>query len=269
MTPIPRCQEARKTHLLVLQHGLWGTNQDWDRVISALNKKLDATVLVHATAINKRVRSKDGVDLCGKRLAQEIRMIASTREDLRELSLVGLSLGGLICRYTAAELLDADTGLMAGSLKPAHYISIASPHLGCSQFPGLINSAGFYSWEDMHHEMSAFARWGLLMHKALLTVAPRMPSWVLHPAAGPSCQQLFLKASGRPTPKPFPPLPQNTYVLTPSPTESPTHQRAGLFPISPSPILPAPSLILLLPSPLSRAGMEAFGRRPAALSSSP
>ena len=39
--------------------------------------------------------------------------------------------GGLIARYAAGRLYDPATGLVAG-LRPRHYISIASPHLGCT-----------------------------------------------------------------------------------------------------------------------------------------
>lgn len=44
-------------------------------------------------------RSMAGIDVCGQRVADEILQIASEHPSLEHLSLVGLSLGGIICRY--------------------------------------------------------------------------------------------------------------------------------------------------------------------------
>ena len=73
----------------------------------------------------------DGIDACGERLAAEIRVVLAKHPSLREISLFGHSLGGLIARYAAGRLYDPATGLIAG-LRPRHYVSIASPHLGCT-----------------------------------------------------------------------------------------------------------------------------------------
>lgn len=42
---------------------------------------------------------------------------------------MGHSLGGVLARYAAGVLYDPATGTMCG-LKPRHYISLASPHMG-------------------------------------------------------------------------------------------------------------------------------------------
>lgn len=39
-------------------------------------------------------------------------------------------MGGLIARHAAGHLFDERTGLIAG-LQPAHFITMATPHLGC------------------------------------------------------------------------------------------------------------------------------------------
>ena len=39
-------------------------------------------------------------------------------------------MGGLLVRYAAGRLYQPDTGLIAG-LKPMHFLTLASPHLGC------------------------------------------------------------------------------------------------------------------------------------------
>lgn len=43
---------------------------------------------------------------------------------------VACSMGGLICRYAAGALFDNDSKRVAG-LKPAHFLTMATPHLGC------------------------------------------------------------------------------------------------------------------------------------------
>ena len=95
-----------------------------------------------------------GIDACGERLAGEIRAVIVQHPSLQEISFISHSLGrqplldtrhwhyrtnrehaalpgGLISRYAAGRLYDPATGLVAG-LRPRHYISIASPHLGCT-----------------------------------------------------------------------------------------------------------------------------------------
>ena len=43
--------------------------------------------------------------------------------------------GGLIARYAIGKLYDPHARRVAG-LRPAHYMSIAAPHLGCDGFSG-------------------------------------------------------------------------------------------------------------------------------------
>jgi hypothetical protein len=44
------------------------------------------------------LRSQAGIDVCAERLADEIRDIKAEHPSLEFISLVGLSIGGLICR---------------------------------------------------------------------------------------------------------------------------------------------------------------------------
>ena len=115
---------------------------------------------------NARRLTLDGIDVCASRLAAEVRAaVAEERKKfgeearLERVSFVGHSMGGLIARAAVAELLDnelLDTGdgdgkggdegeeggartatattkklTLAGGLLPAHFVSIATPHLGC------------------------------------------------------------------------------------------------------------------------------------------
>lgn len=73
----------------------------------------------------------EGIDACGERLAAEIKEIAHANPSLRYISMLGHSMGGLMLRYAAGQLYDPGTGLMAARLEPMHFITMASPHLGC------------------------------------------------------------------------------------------------------------------------------------------
>lgn len=72
-----------------------------------------------------------GIDVCGARLAEEVLQVVSSHPSLTTISLMGHSMGGLIARYALGLLANPKTCKVAG-LSPGHFISIASPHLGCS-----------------------------------------------------------------------------------------------------------------------------------------
>lgn len=72
-----------------------------------------------------------GIDVCGQRLAQEVLRLVSTTPSLTTISFMGHSMGGLIARCAIGLLTDPSSSTVAG-LEPCCYISIATPHLGCS-----------------------------------------------------------------------------------------------------------------------------------------
>lgn len=72
-----------------------------------------------------------GIDVCGQRLAVEVQQLVSNTPSLTAISFIGHSMGGLIARYAIGLLSDPTTGTVAG-LQAGCYVSIASPHLGCS-----------------------------------------------------------------------------------------------------------------------------------------
>ena len=87
-----------------------------------------------ARATRQRTRphpqTYQGIDTCGDRLVEEVEALVAQNPTLRYISLLGHSMGGLLVRYAAGHLYNPSTGLMAG-LRPVHYISMATPHLGC------------------------------------------------------------------------------------------------------------------------------------------
>eukprot|EP00899_Mesostigma_viride_P002772 jgi/Mesvir1/12496/Mv08108-RA.1 len=152
-------------HLVVLANGLFGSKADWDWTSKRLQERLGPGTFVYVSEANSYLQTFEGVDVAGTRLAEEVRQISRRSPSLQSLSLVGHSLGGLICRYAAAclyspeaaigvkeeaavavgadKLVSATVGGGGASrpddfrpfegLRPLHYVSLSSPHLGSVQ----------------------------------------------------------------------------------------------------------------------------------------
>lgn len=118
------------THLWILVNGLFGYPANWDVINSLLLTHLDKHHnLIHVSSSNQYLDTYHGIDICGQRLSHEIVSIIAKHSTLREISIIGHSMGGLISRYAIGLLFDPDKGTIAG-LRPIHYISLATPHLG-------------------------------------------------------------------------------------------------------------------------------------------
>lgn len=94
-------------HLIVVQHGLWGNPGQLQYLCD-----LFRTSFAHAVVINSAVSTSqltfDGIDCCGDRLVTLVESIVEehARQGLTvaKISLIGYSLGGLICRYAVGKL---------------------------------------------------------------------------------------------------------------------------------------------------------------------
>ena len=90
-------------HLVVLCHGMLGYSTD----LTYLGKQLeDLQFIVLYSTVNEGSLSLDGVVECAERLVQEIRGVIAQNTQLKEISLIGNSFGGLLVRYAAKILLD-------------------------------------------------------------------------------------------------------------------------------------------------------------------
>lgn len=136
-------------HLVVMVNGLYGSSADWKFAAEQFVKRLPGKVYVHRSECNHSKLTYDGVDLMGERLAEEVRQVIQRRRNLRKISFVAHSLGGLISRYAIGKLYedsvreepclnmdmhsDQDNiyrgGMIAG-LEPVNFIASATPHLG-------------------------------------------------------------------------------------------------------------------------------------------
>jgi len=113
------------THLIVFVNGLYGSSANWDVICEELSAALGGESggapegageeaaaegggrrpppppLLHASQANSRTGTYDGIDVCGGRLAEEVRSVAAAHPSLTRVSFVGHSLGGLIARCVA------------------------------------------------------------------------------------------------------------------------------------------------------------------------
>jgi len=141
-------------HLIVLSHGLMGSKGDLQNLALLLNKKSQGSALVHLSDSNSFSKTLEGIEIGGKRLAEEIREILALHSTIREISFVGNSLGGLYARWAVSELFRVEEGekgspegaekLIIGLkcskerrnkyLVPKHFMTIATPHLGVRSF---------------------------------------------------------------------------------------------------------------------------------------
>ncbi|KAI1362655.1 putative serine esterase-domain-containing protein [Xylaria arbuscula] len=119
-------------HLCVLVHGLWGNPNHMNQVAKALRAAYteDELYLLLAKR-NSGNFTYDGIELGGERVCaeieEEIESIRKRGGNIRKLSIVGYSLGGLVARY-AIGLLSAKGVL--DHVEPVNFTTFATPHLG-------------------------------------------------------------------------------------------------------------------------------------------
>ncbi|KAH9563219.1 hypothetical protein CY35_05G113700 [Sphagnum magellanicum] len=150
---------VRPDHLVVLVHGILASPSDWKYVEGELKSRLGNKFLIHASSVNSFLQTLAGIDLGGKRLADEVQQIVDGAPSLKRISFVAHSLGGLFARYAIAMLYTPQVGYnedvilleelesrggshefpgfqqsheeaKVAGLEAVNFITLASPHLG-------------------------------------------------------------------------------------------------------------------------------------------
>uniref|UniRef100_J3LSE8 DUF676 domain-containing protein n=1 Tax=Oryza brachyantha TaxID=4533 RepID=J3LSE8_ORYBR len=153
--------------------------ENWRYAAKHFIKKHPEDVVVHCSGCNVAARTFDGVDVMGRRLAEEVLSVVESRPELRKISFVAHSLGGLIARYAIALLYESatqtdsheghekhvtdvssnqpiDRGKIAG-LDPINFITFATPHLGTRSHKQIPLLRGSYKLEKMAYRLSWIA----------------------------------------------------------------------------------------------------------------
>ncbi|XP_043806038.1 uncharacterized protein LOC110630894 isoform X3 [Manihot esculenta] len=133
-------------HLVIMVHGIFGSASDWKFAAEQFVKMLPDKVIVHCSERNMSMLTLDGVDVMGERLALEVLEVIQRKPNLRKISFVAHSVGGLVARYaigilyrppqrenvedSVAETGDKDVKATIGGLEAINFITVATPHLG-------------------------------------------------------------------------------------------------------------------------------------------
>ncbi|KAM0885036.1 hypothetical protein ACQ4PT_030593 [Festuca glaucescens] len=131
-------------HLVVMVHGIVGSTADWKFGAEQFDTLLQDKVIVHCSNRNMHKLTLDGIDVMGERLAQEVIEEINKRPQIKKISFVAHSVGGLVARYAIGRLYrlprqalenapqslsDNNRGDIYG-LQAVNFIAVASPHLG-------------------------------------------------------------------------------------------------------------------------------------------
>ena len=111
---------------------LWGNPSHLTYLASSLREKHSAEKLhILVSKTNSDTFTYDGIDLGAERVTQEIENYIQDLEkagsEIRKLSIVGYSLGGLVARYTIGLLYSKG---WFERIKPVNFTTFATPHLG-------------------------------------------------------------------------------------------------------------------------------------------
>lgn len=131
-------------HLVIMVHGIVGSAADWKFGAEQFDKLLQDKVIVHCSNRNMHKLTLDGIDVMGERLAQEVIEEINKRPQIKKISFVAHSVGGLVARYAIGRLYrpprltlqsapqslsDNNRGTIHG-LEAVNFVTVASPHLG-------------------------------------------------------------------------------------------------------------------------------------------
>ncbi|XP_050224718.1 putative lipase ROG1 [Mercurialis annua] len=141
------CNESDSSsadHLVIMVHGILGSASDWKFGAEQFVRMLPDKVIVHCSERNASRLTLDGVDVMGERLAQEVLEVIQRKPNLRKISFIAHSVGGLVARYAIGRLyrplIDENLGespadreglkATIGGLEAMNFITVATPHLG-------------------------------------------------------------------------------------------------------------------------------------------
>ncbi|KAK9672810.1 hypothetical protein RND81_12G126400 [Saponaria officinalis] len=123
-------------HLVVMVHGILGSAADWKFGAEQFVKMLPDKVYVHCSERNGATLTLDGVDVMAQRLAAEVLEVIEHKPELRKISFVAHSVGGLVARCAIGMLYqqpkgnNEDSRGTIGGLEAMNFVTVATPHLG-------------------------------------------------------------------------------------------------------------------------------------------
>ncbi|KAK3403714.1 putative lipase ROG1 [Eucalyptus grandis] len=133
-------------HLVVMVNGILGSASDWKFAAEQFVRTLPDKVFVHCSERNVAKLTLDGVDVMGDRLAKEVLEVIDRKPNIRKISFIAHSVGGLVARYAIGKLyrpaktktledlsdkkvVEESRGTIGG-LEAINFVTVATPHLG-------------------------------------------------------------------------------------------------------------------------------------------
>ncbi|KAH7537791.1 hypothetical protein FEM48_Zijuj03G0130700 [Ziziphus jujuba var. spinosa] len=95
---------ASADHLVIMVNGILGSATDWKFAAELFVKMLPDKIFVHCSERNVSRLTLDGVDVMGERLAGEVLEVIQRKPNLKKISFVAHSVGGLVARYAIGKL---------------------------------------------------------------------------------------------------------------------------------------------------------------------
>ena len=137
--------DPHSSHLFVLIHGLWGTPVHMESLKQSFEDSLDPkeNAVFLLPSKNAKFKTFDGIEILGYRVLLEVcQFIQKYNEEnenegsgkqIRRISIVGYSLGGLVARFIVGKMFTECKEYFAG-IKPVLFLTMASPHVGIKFF---------------------------------------------------------------------------------------------------------------------------------------
>lgn len=134
--------DPRSSHLFVLIHGLWGTPEHMESLRQSFKAAMDPreNAVFLLPSRNAKFKTFDGIEILGYRVLLEVcQFIQQYNEDnkdgrqIRRISVIGYSLGGLVARFVAGKMFTECREYFRG-IEPALFLTMATPHIGIKFF---------------------------------------------------------------------------------------------------------------------------------------
>eukprot|EP00249_Psilotum_nudum_P022306 c28466_g1_i2 orf=938-2011(+) len=109
--------DVKPDHLLVLVNGIFSSQSDWKYVQRELRQHLSSNFIIYASAVNSYLQTLAGIDVAGRRLAEEVWQVVEKIPGLKRISFLAHSLGGLFVRYAIGILFLSDANEVADARK--------------------------------------------------------------------------------------------------------------------------------------------------------
>jgi len=127
LTPMAVDEQPLPLHLVVVHHGYGAGPHTHAEFCDQIMARHPTTLVLNSAVNSADGKIQDGVMACGERLAGEIKQMVAENPSLHSISMVGVSMGGLISR-AAAGILWGDRRI--AGLVPEMLCCMASPMLG-------------------------------------------------------------------------------------------------------------------------------------------